>query len=282
MWQLWFKTIPFAGKTPVVIAMMIAKNVRPPMSGDQEGKTAPIPSPPAALATLIGQCWSSDASKRPTIEVVFTSFDDAVVPAISAMADDIVGPELDRNAVASLPVAPSKASGQAPESKAEYDAALTDDIISEDTLNVVGLSMRSLHVGLGSLMESAKSNLRGPRTLEIMKERTLIEFLDDAGIGKYAQSLNELGYGDVLKLMEADLTNELLESVVGMSKLEIRKLKESIKTFKVQKIGNKKGLQSKLTTFRTPMNIQEDMSEGIADFSDVRTMMGFGKIGSMI
>jgi serine/threonine protein kinase len=73
MWQLWFKAVPFEGKSTHKIMNLLLKGKRMPLEA-----TATAAAPDPTLSVLIEKCWSQEPSLRPTIDQVFESFDKIV------------------------------------------------------------------------------------------------------------------------------------------------------------------------------------------------------------
>jgi len=101
MWELWFRTMPWAGKSIHAILADSLRGVRPPLEGPptllnkpktpikkKKGDLPPLgPPPPAPLAMkkLMTKCWAQEATARPHLPEIYITFQNEVVPAIEAI-----------------------------------------------------------------------------------------------------------------------------------------------------------------------------------------------------
>lgn len=80
MWQLWFRSVPFSGKSVHKILSSVCKGKRPSLDHDPED---PLP---LSLAALVQECWSQEQEDRPSVDTIFATFDEQISPTIE---DDI-------------------------------------------------------------------------------------------------------------------------------------------------------------------------------------------------
>lgn len=100
MWELWFRTMPWAGKSIHAILADSVRGVRPPLEGPptppkpktpvkkKKGDLPPLgPPPPAPLLMkkLMTKCWAQEATARPHLPEIYIMFQNEIVPAIEAI-----------------------------------------------------------------------------------------------------------------------------------------------------------------------------------------------------
>ena len=198
LWQLWFKKSPFEGKNIHVIMSRVSTGKRPQFDQD-----ASHPMPPALLQALIESCWAHVSGDRPSIKGVFASFA-RVENEIMLLAE----------------------SGQ--------DIANIKNN-EEDSLALTRIRQRRAARRRASQEGPSAAVPAATPPAEVNKftkaGESLEEFLGAVNLAKLAPALRRQGFDDVETLSDRDLlTDDLMSEMIGMTKLEIRRLRKHIKS----------------------------------------------------
>jgi hypothetical protein len=146
---------------------------------------------PKVLSNLIEACWRQEPKQRPRMASVFASFKDDVEPAVGAFVDT------------NIEVKNERALGAPAE-------GLTRGPPTEDD---------------GTLVDSSSSVTSTIPTVAFNA------FLKDLGLDKYGAKLVDLGITDVEMLSDREICDDdTLALKVGMSKIEIRKLRGQVES----------------------------------------------------
>ena len=83
IWQLWFKEVPFGGKSVASILVLIGRGKRPAFWA--KGGVGGAHRCPEPLQRLAERCWAQEVTDRPPMEEVCRAFEEEAVPAIDPM-----------------------------------------------------------------------------------------------------------------------------------------------------------------------------------------------------
>lgn len=78
MWQLWFKQLPWAGKSTFFIVSQVSRGARPTTHFDGS-----IQPPFKEYSELMHKCWLDAAQERPDIGTLINIFESDVVPVLT-------------------------------------------------------------------------------------------------------------------------------------------------------------------------------------------------------
>jgi hypothetical protein len=201
LWQLWFKQVPFADKRSFhLIIAFVMSGKRPSLTGavkgkpvEEEDRSGSSPVIPKVLASLIEACWRQEPKQRPRMASVFASFKDDVESAVQAFVDTNVEVK----------------NKEAPGSPAQE--LTRPPFLTQHSGHLVG----------------NPSSL----TTTTMPTAAFKAFLTDLGLEKFGAKLVALGITDVEMLSDREICDDdSLTKKVGMTKLEIRKMRTIIES----------------------------------------------------
>lgn len=192
LWQLWFQRKPYSGFSMQKIIAHITKGKRLAFLEPEGGAQLTTPS---VLQELIVACWDSDPAKRPKIDDVVTAFVEQVTPAVTKLIVCADG---------------TTAAGDAP-------ALAPGEVRAPDRAD------KSTPKAGPQISQAGTSRSR--------QRMDMAAFLEKAALGKHSAKIEELGFTDIEMLSDRELLDdETLASVVGMSKMEIRKFRALVES----------------------------------------------------
>ena len=89
---MWYRQVPWAGKSPHQVIAKVMKGKRPPIDGTfrltkgTDRAWMRVPKLPHTLKKLIELCWHTHPASRPAAAKLFSRFADDVSPAVRKLA----------------------------------------------------------------------------------------------------------------------------------------------------------------------------------------------------
>ena len=194
LWQLWYKQVPFDGKSVMKIVKLVGSGKRPEPKMDGAPHNV---VPPKPLSNLFSACWEEDAAKRPTLGSAANIFKKSVAAAVlTAPGGDIgdgtakpVGPHGKKEAKAALTTKSAIAAKLKAFLKkaklAKYERPLVqfgfadveslcdNDILDDDTLDrIIGMNkddVRRLRIAISQNATAFAQKPAAPPTATMIK-----------------------------------------------------------------------------------------------------------------
>jgi len=215
LWQLWFKKVPFAGKSALAIINKVGKGKRPSLAGaelnEPPSAAPPLPEP---LSALVQRCWAEEPDERPGVEAIVADFDAECAPAVAALPGDI------NQAAAPVAVLELEEVAQLP----GLGFGIGGLFGSGDPSAVLEADASLIKAAAGQAPPAPSPKLLVGGQVTVTKA-----FLASAGLAKYYDALAKNGFTDMDAIADRDVCDDaMLARLVGMSKVDIKKLRDAI------------------------------------------------------